>query len=117
MEPSRAITWTAPVFSTVWSSKARSSPVTTTRNARVGSRPSVLTHPVIRLAGASVALAPPSGLPRPPPVKFPDVNSPNGTGTEATGINDKGDLAGLYFDSAGVQHGFVKRAGGKFKSI
>ena len=48
---------------------------------------------------------------------FVDVNFPKGTGTEVTGVNDKGDLTGLYFDSAGLQHGFVKKVGGKFKSF
>jgi hypothetical protein len=49
--------------------------------------------------------------------KFIDINFPSGTGTEATGINDKGDVVGLYFDASGVQHGFVKKAGGKYQSI
>lgn len=49
--------------------------------------------------------------------KFTDINFPNGAGTEATGINDKGDVVGLYFDSAGVQHGFLKKAGGSYQSI
>ena len=40
--------------------------------------------------------------------KFTAVNFPKGTGTEPTGINDKGEIVGLYFDSAGVQHGFSK---------
>ena len=48
---------------------------------------------------------------------FVDVNFPNGLGTEPTGINDQGDVVGLYFDSAGVQHGFLKKAGGKYQSI
>jgi len=48
---------------------------------------------------------------------FKDVNFPKGTGTEATGINDKGDVAGAYFDSAGLEHGFVKPAAGKYTSI
>jgi hypothetical protein len=40
--------------------------------------------------------------------KFTAVNFPKGTGTQPTGINDKGEIVGLYFDSAGVQHGFSK---------
>jgi hypothetical protein len=49
--------------------------------------------------------------------KFVDINFPKGTGTEVNGINDKGDLAGTYFDSGGIQHGFIKKAGGAFKSF
>jgi hypothetical protein len=59
----------------------------------------------------------PTGFTRSGTGKFTDINFPNGTGTEATGINDKGDLVGLYFDSANVQHGFAKLVGGKYKSI
>jgi hypothetical protein len=49
--------------------------------------------------------------------KFVDINFPKGTGTQPTGINDTGDVVGLYFDSAGSQHGFLKKAGGKYQSI
>ena len=49
--------------------------------------------------------------------KFTDINFPNGTGTEVSGINDQGDVVGLYFDSSGVQHGFEKKAGGSYQSI
>jgi probable HAF family extracellular repeat protein len=42
---------------------------------------------------------------------FTDINFPGGTGTEATGINDKGDVVGLYFDANGAQHGFLLKAG------
>ncbi len=48
---------------------------------------------------------------------FTDINFPNGIGTEVTGINDRGDVVGLYFDSSGVQHGFEKKAGGSYQSI
>jgi probable HAF family extracellular repeat protein len=51
------------------------------------------------------------------PGKFVDINFPKGTGTEVAGINDKGDVAGLYLDGSGVQHAFIKKAGGKYKSI
>ncbi len=47
---------------------------------------------------------------------FTAVKFPKGIGTEATGINDKGEIVGLYFDSAGVQHGFSKK-GTKYTSI
>ncbi len=39
---------------------------------------------------------------------FTPVNFPGSSGTEATGINDKGEVVGLYFDSAGLTHGFSK---------
>ena len=48
--------------------------------------------------------------------KFSGVNVPNANGTQAMGINDKGDVVGLYLDSGSVQHGFVKK-GTKYKSI
>jgi hypothetical protein len=48
---------------------------------------------------------------------FVNINFPKGTGTEVNGINDKGDVAGLYLDAGGAQHAFVKKAGGKYKSI
>jgi hypothetical protein len=48
--------------------------------------------------------------------KFTAVNFPKSDGTQATGINDKGDVVGLYLDTAGAEHGFVKR-GTKYTSI
>ncbi|HSY64132.1 MAG TPA: hypothetical protein VK829_06010 [Terriglobales bacterium] len=48
--------------------------------------------------------------------KFTAVNFPKSKGTQATGINDKGWVTGLYLDSASVQHGFVKK-GSKYTSI
>jgi hypothetical protein len=48
---------------------------------------------------------------------FVDVNVPKALGTEATGINDNGDVVGLYFDSTGLQHGFLKKSGGKYQTI
>jgi len=48
--------------------------------------------------------------------KFTAINFPKGTGTQAMGINDKGDIVGLYFDTAGAQHGFSK-IGKKYTSI
>src|SRR5271167_3047506 len=48
--------------------------------------------------------------------KFTDINYPNATGTEVTGINDQGDVVGLYFDTAGASHGFSK-IGSKYTSI
>jgi hypothetical protein len=41
--------------------------------------------------------------------KFTAVNFPKSNGTEATGINDKGWVTGLYLDSSDIQHGFVKK--------
>ena len=48
--------------------------------------------------------------------KFTAVNFPKSHGTEATGINDKGEVVGLYFDTAGASHGFSK-IGAKYTSI
>lgn len=48
--------------------------------------------------------------------KFTAVNFPKSLQTQAIGINDKGDVVGLYLDSASVQHGYVKR-GAKYTSI
>src|SRR5579863_3168272 len=48
--------------------------------------------------------------------KFTAVNFPKSLETQAIGINDKGDVVGLYLDSASVQHGFVKK-GSKYTSI
>src|ERR1700676_4659571 len=48
--------------------------------------------------------------------KFTAVNFPKSKGTQAIGINDKGDVVGLYFDSSRVQHGFVKKCT-KYTSI
>jgi len=48
--------------------------------------------------------------------KFTVIKFPKSNATQAIGINDKGDVVGLYLDSSGVQHGFVKR-GAKYTSI
>jgi len=48
--------------------------------------------------------------------KFTAVNFPKSNGTQATGINDKGWVVGLYLDSANVTHGFVK-VGKKYTGI
>jgi hypothetical protein len=48
--------------------------------------------------------------------KFTAVAYPKALETEATGINDKGEVTGFYLDSAGSQHGFLKN-GKKYTSI
>jgi hypothetical protein len=48
--------------------------------------------------------------------KFTSVKFPKSNGTEATGINDKGWVVGLYLDSSNVQHGFVKK-GAKYTKV
>lgn len=48
--------------------------------------------------------------------KFTPISFPKSNGTQAIGINDKGDVVGLYLDSASTQHGFVKK-GKKYTSI
>jgi hypothetical protein len=47
---------------------------------------------------------------------FTAVNFPKSNGTQATGINDKGEVVGLYLDSANATHGFSK-IGTKYTSI
>jgi probable HAF family extracellular repeat protein len=39
--------------------------------------------------------------------KFTAIIYPKATGTQANGINDKGDVVGLYLDSSGNSHGFL----------
>jgi hypothetical protein len=48
--------------------------------------------------------------------KFTAINFPKSSETQALGINDAGDVVGLYLDSSGVQHGFLKK-GSKYTSI
>jgi len=48
--------------------------------------------------------------------KFTAVNFPKSSGTQVTGINDKGEVVGLYFDTAGATHGFSK-IGTKYTTI
>lgn len=48
--------------------------------------------------------------------KFTAVNFPKSNGTQPTGINDKGEVVGLYLDSANLTHGFSK-IGTKYASI
>lgn len=48
--------------------------------------------------------------------KLTAVNFPKSLGTQATGVNDAGDIVGLYLDSNGAQHGFSK-IGKKYASI
>ena len=48
--------------------------------------------------------------------KFTAISFPKSIGTQPTGINDKGEVVGLYLDSANVQHGFSK-IGTKYASI
>jgi len=38
--------------------------------------------------------------------KFTDLKIPGAVSAQATGINDKGQIAGLYFDAKGKEHGF-----------
>lgn len=48
--------------------------------------------------------------------KFTPINFPKSNGTQATGINDKGEIVGLYLDSTNTSHGFSK-IGTKYTSI
>jgi hypothetical protein len=48
--------------------------------------------------------------------KFTAVNFPKSNGTQVTGINDKGEVVGLYLDSTNLTHGFSK-IGTKYTTI
>ena len=48
--------------------------------------------------------------------KFTTVSFPKSNGTQATGINDSGEVVGLYLDSTSTQHGFLKK-GTKYTTI
>ena len=48
--------------------------------------------------------------------KFVTISFPKSMGTQAHGINDKGQIVGTYFDSADAQHGFLLSAG-KYTSL
>ena len=42
--------------------------------------------------------------------KLTEFSVPNALETEATGINDKGDIVGAFFDTGGAEHGFLLHA-------
>jgi probable HAF family extracellular repeat protein len=42
--------------------------------------------------------------------KLTEFSYPKAMATEATGINDKGDVVGTFFDAKGAQHGFLLHA-------
>jgi len=48
--------------------------------------------------------------------KFTTISYPKSDGTQASGINDKGEIVGLYLDTAGLTHGFSK-IGSKYTAI
>jgi hypothetical protein len=48
--------------------------------------------------------------------KLVEFSVPKSESTEAIGINDKGDVVGIFLDSAGVQHGFLL-SGKKYTQI
>jgi PEP-CTERM motif len=50
------------------------------------------------------------------PINDPNAGAATGQGTTAAAINNKGEIAGFYVDSAGVTHGFVDN-GGTFLTI
>jgi probable HAF family extracellular repeat protein len=47
---------------------------------------------------------------------FTTLDFPDSTGTQALGLNNKGQVVGFYTDSAGANHGFVYQ-NGKFSSV
>lgn len=50
------------------------------------------------------------------PSSFTTVNFPGATATQVTGINDSGDLSGIWVTSTGVNHGFIW-IGGTFTTV
>jgi probable HAF family extracellular repeat protein len=48
--------------------------------------------------------------------KFTAINFPKSNGTQAIGINDNGDVVGMYLDSTSTQHAFLKK-GTKYTSF
>jgi hypothetical protein len=46
-----------------------------------------------------------------PTFKFVSVDVPGAAGTLATGINPRGHIVGIYFDSVGNEHGFLRKHG------
>ena len=42
---------------------------------------------------------------------FTPIDVPSATGTIATGINSRGDVVGIYDDTAGNSHGFLLKSG------
>src|SRR5579863_3758204 len=46
-----------------------------------------------------------------------DLNPADRFGTLASGINDLGAISGYYYDTAGLGHGYVRQADGKFTSF
>jgi probable HAF family extracellular repeat protein len=48
--------------------------------------------------------------------KFTSIDVPGATFTDASGINPRGDIVGLYFDTSGNRHGFLL-SNGTFTTI
>ncbi|HEX3585003.1 MAG TPA: hypothetical protein VH024_03365 [Candidatus Angelobacter sp.] len=42
---------------------------------------------------------------------MPPIDFPGATSTAAEGINDRGDIVGIYFDNTGTLHGFLQQNG------
>jgi uncharacterized membrane protein len=47
---------------------------------------------------------------------FTPINFPLATSTTCFGINDTGEIAGIYIDAAGNNHGFIF-SGGAFSTV
>lgn len=48
---------------------------------------------------------------------FTSFDFPGATSTQSVGINSSGTLVGSYSDSAGIAHGFISEANGKFIAV
>lgn len=61
--------------------------------------------------GTTAPIGNPHPLARPAPSTFCSFDVPGAVATRALGINDPGDIVGLYIDQVGLTHGFALRGG------
>src|SRR5207302_3211005 len=73
----------------------------------------------IAIPGRDVALgqAGPGSNPLSNPYAFTTIDVPGATGTTASGINGTGQIVGIYVDTGGLSHGFLRDAGGTYSAI
>jgi probable HAF family extracellular repeat protein len=62
-------------------------------------------------------VAPQVAAPRLAPVSYTNIDLPNIPTTEASGINNDGQIVGAYIDAQGIQHGYVTGKRGGFTTI
>ena len=62
-------------------------------------------------------LAPQVAAPRLAPVSYTNIDLPNIPTTEASGINNNGQIVGAYIDAQGIQHGYLTQDSSSFTTI